>query len=241
MTARELARHLRGRRSGAGWSACCPAHRDKEPSLSISERDGKLLIHCFAGCDQERVIGVLKARGLWPESERSNADADIQAIYNYTDAAGELLYQIVRKRGKKFLQRRPDGAGGWIWKKHPDQVLYHLPEVLEAPILFITEGEKDVETLRDYGFAATTNAGGAKARWLPEYTEALRGRECIIIPDNDAPGWERATTIARALLGSAASIIVFDLPQETKDITDWFRAGHSECELIALLEGVHAD
>jgi DNA primase len=76
---------------------------------------------------------------------------------------------------------------------------------------------------------------------LPEYTEALRGRECIIIPDNDAPGWERATTIARALLGSAASIIVFDLPQETKDITDWFRAGHSECELIALLEGVHAD
>jgi hypothetical protein len=38
-----------------------------------------------------------------------------------------------------------------------------LPEVLEAPIVFVVEGEKDVETLREHGFIATTNAGGAKA------------------------------------------------------------------------------
>ena len=71
-------------------------------------------------------------------------------------------------------------------------VLYHLREVLEAPIVFMVEGEKDVDKLREHGFAATTNAGGAKARWLPQYTEALRGREVYIIPDNDSPGWERA-------------------------------------------------
>jgi len=102
------------------------------------------------------------------------------------------------------------------------------------------EGERDVETLRDWGFAATTNAGGAKTPWLPEFTAALAGREVNIIPDNDGPGWERVKVIARALLGHAARIRVLDLPRETKDISDWFAAGHSECELIAMLEGVYA-
>jgi putative DNA primase/helicase len=113
--------------------------------------------------------------------------------------------------------------------------------VLENPIVFVVEGEKDVETLRSHGFVATTNAGGAKAPWLQSYTDALRGREVVIIPDNDPPGWQRAFVISRALLGVAARIRVFDdLPRDTKDISDWFAAGHSECELIALLEGVHA-
>jgi putative DNA primase/helicase len=119
-------------------------------------------------------------------------------------------------------------------------VLYHLPEVLEAPIVFITEGEKDVETLRFCGFVATTNAGGAEAPWLPEFTATLAGRECILIPDNDQPGWARLARIARALLGAAARIRILDLPREYKDVSDWFQAGHSECELIAMLEGVHA-
>jgi hypothetical protein len=38
--------------------------------LSITERDGKLLVHCHAGCDQRAVIDALRARGLWPERER---------------------------------------------------------------------------------------------------------------------------------------------------------------------------
>jgi putative DNA primase/helicase len=101
--------------------------------------------------------------------------------------------------------------------------------------VFVTEGERDVETLRAHGFVATTNAGGAKAPWLATYTEALRGREVIIVPDNDSPGWQRAALIARALLGTAARVRVLDLPREHKDITDWFHAGHSDCELIAML------
>jgi putative DNA primase/helicase len=228
------------RKSGPGYLACCPAHEDANPSLSITHgRDGKPLIHCFAGCTQDAVIAALRALSLWPDRER-RSDDDIEAIYNYTDKQGNLLYQVVRKVGKKFLQRRPDGSGGWIWHKHPQQVLYHLPEVLENPIIFLCEGEKDCETMRSHGFVATTNAGGAKARWLPEFTEALRGREVIIVPDNDGPGWERAAMIARALIGSAVRIRVHDLPRETKDISDWFAAGHSEAELIATLEGVHA-
>jgi 5S rRNA maturation endonuclease (ribonuclease M5) len=199
-----------------------------------------VLVHCHAGCSQEDVIDKLKARGLWESRASMEPQRRIVAEYNYTDEHGELLYQILRFQPKDFRPRYPDGRGGWIWKKHPRQVLYHLREVLEAPILFCVEGERDVETLREQGFVATTAAGGAKAPWLPEFTAALAGREVNIIPDNDGPGWERVKVIARALLGHAARIRVLDLPRETKDISDWFAAGHSECELIAMLEGVYA-
>jgi 5S rRNA maturation endonuclease (ribonuclease M5) len=145
-------------------------------------------------------------------------------------------YQVVRFDPKYFVQRHPNGRGGWIWKKGPRQVLYRLPEVLQSPIVFVVEGERDVETLRSHGFAATTNAGGAEAPWLPAFTEALAGREVILIPDNDGPGRKRVLRIARALLGNAAQIIVWE-PEGAKDITDWFRAGHSELELMAQIEG----
>jgi hypothetical protein len=65
MMPESLARALGARRSGSGWMAQCPAHDDNNPSLSISERNGKLLVHCFAGCDQQDVIDALRARGLW--------------------------------------------------------------------------------------------------------------------------------------------------------------------------------
>ena len=39
------------------WSARCPAHEDKNPSLSIGiAEDGRILLHCFAGCDVHSVI-----------------------------------------------------------------------------------------------------------------------------------------------------------------------------------------
>jgi len=75
----------------------------------------------------------------------------------------------------------------------------------------LVEGEKDVETLRSHGFVATTNAGGANAHWLAQYTESLRNREVILIPDNDAPSRKRVLNIARALLGKVARLVVLEL------------------------------
>jgi DNA primase len=236
MTADFIAHALDARRSGTSWMAKCPAHDDRNPSLSIREVDGKVLLHCHAGCSQFDVIEALGARGWWePKPERE--PRTIVATYDYTDKTGALLYQVVRYEPKAFLQRRPDGAGGWNWRKGDRQVLYRLPEVLEAAIVFVVEGEKDVETLRDQGFVATTNAGGAKAHWAPQYTEALRGREVILIPDNDPAGRKRVLNIARALLGKVARLVVLELEGGSKDVTDWFDQGHSELELIALLDG----
>lgn len=61
---------LGGRRVSTGWAARCPAHDDRNPSLSIGVREGRVLVHCFSGCDQAAVIDALRRRGLWPERER---------------------------------------------------------------------------------------------------------------------------------------------------------------------------
>lgn len=69
MNAQEIAEALGGRRNGAGWKCLCPAHDDRNPSLSIDiGENGKPLVRCFAGCDQDAVISALKDRGLWPEA-----------------------------------------------------------------------------------------------------------------------------------------------------------------------------
>ncbi len=69
-SAEKTARALNGRRSGTGWIARCPAHEDRNPSLTITEAGGKILVHCHAGCSQEAVIEALRSRGLWPERRR---------------------------------------------------------------------------------------------------------------------------------------------------------------------------
>lgn len=69
MSAEIIAKALFGRKAGSGWMARCPAHDDKTPSLSLRDSsNGKVLVHCHAGCVQHTVISVLKSNGLWPDN-----------------------------------------------------------------------------------------------------------------------------------------------------------------------------
>lgn len=47
------------RQTGRGWIACCPAHGDKNPSLSIREGERGILLRCFAGCSVQEICGAL--------------------------------------------------------------------------------------------------------------------------------------------------------------------------------------
>lgn len=48
------------RSSSNSWVACCPAHEDRTPSLTIRDAgDGRILIHCFGGCATEDVLGAV--------------------------------------------------------------------------------------------------------------------------------------------------------------------------------------
>ena len=166
----------KAKRSGKEWSCLCPSHKDTDPSFSVTAEDGKLLVCCHRGCDQKTVIAELRWRRLWPEPEKTNGAAGkatqsrIVATYDYHDANGQMIFQAVRKEPKAFLQRQPDGKGGWIWNSEGvETVLYRLPELVAAdPVdyVYIPEGEKDVDRLRSIGLVATTNpmapASGAR-------------------------------------------------------------------------------
>jgi hypothetical protein len=70
--AERIARGLRkaSRQADGSWRACCPVHDDRNPSLTLSVgSDGKVLVCCHAGCDQQNVIEELKALDLWPTSD----------------------------------------------------------------------------------------------------------------------------------------------------------------------------
>lgn len=72
--AEKLLSHLDGvrERTRGRWSARCPAHDDRSPSLSIAERDdGALLLRCWSGCEVADVVAAvgLDLRDLFPERE----------------------------------------------------------------------------------------------------------------------------------------------------------------------------
>lgn len=62
MRAETLTCALGGRWHGSYGIARCPAHDDRSPSLSIKDgRDGRLLVHCFAGCEFDRIRSAISA------------------------------------------------------------------------------------------------------------------------------------------------------------------------------------
>jgi hypothetical protein len=72
INAETIGRALSGRNHGSYWMARCPAHNDRNPSLSIRKgHDGRVSIKCFAGCSREAVLQELRARGLWSGSANS--------------------------------------------------------------------------------------------------------------------------------------------------------------------------
>ena len=237
--------------SGDGWmQACCPFHKDTNPSFGFSPKTGQWA--CFKGCGKGDVFGFLERRqersfrdvmlGLGERFDiepPAGDDAD-KITYDYTDEAGNLLFQVVKSPGKKFWQRRPDGNDGWINNRNDvDPVLYRLPQLLSHPDdpVYIVEGEKDANRLASLGLVATTSPGGA-GKWRKKYATVLTDRDVVILPDNDAPGREHAVQIARSLSGKARSVRIVELPDlpAKGDVSDWLDAGGDRDKLEALVD-----
>jgi len=160
--------------------------------------------------------------------------------YDYTDAEGNLLFQVCRFDPKGFEQRRPDGNGGWKWKlEGVKPVLYRLPDVLKADEVLIVEGEKDADNLIPLGFTATTNPMGA-GKWRDAFNSALSGKSIILIPDNDQAGRQHMMDVARSLNGTSKSLKWLDLPglPSKGDISDWiasFQDPQEAAERLAIM------
>lgn len=243
------------RLSGRGYSARCPAHDDRAPSLSVAEGNGgRVLVKCHKGCPAESVVAAagLSMSDLFTskaetnrksprETRRRYALGRIVRTYDYFDAEGVLRYQVVRFEPKDFRQRRPDGSGGWRWGLGTtEQVLFRLPEVIEAVragrVVFVVEGEKDVEALEAWGLVSTCNPMGA-GKWREAYADALRGARVVVLPDADETGERHTRDIARSLYGIAEEVRIVRLPglADKGDASDWIEQGGTPEELKALV------
>jgi len=217
--------NVKGPDSGDWYTALCPFHNDRHrPNLRVNENG-----FCCMACTLKGSLGVLAAK-LGLEQTPSSFHDRIVAEYDYRTADNALLFQVVRLFPKDFRQRRPDGVGGWLWDlKGIAPVLYRLPEVVAAPLdepVFLVEGEKDVDRLRAEGLNATCNPMGA-GKWRKEYSEPLRGRAVVIVPDNDEPGSMHCQRVSASLQGIARDVRVLQLPElpEKGDVSDWLDAG----------------
>lgn len=208
MNARDMAVQLSGgspvKRSGSGWMVQCPAHEDSSPSLSVSPgTTTDVVIHCHAGCTTEDVLAAANL-GWADVTEHEEPVSPNEITYDYLDDTGHMRYQVVRKPGKKFLQRRPGPGGEWVWNlRGIERVLYRLPDVMEAvkkgePV-WITEGEKDADHVWSKGVCATTHPGGA-GKWQDSYSQALEGADVTVWADRDEPGWKHAHAVRESLL-----------------------------------------
>jgi hypothetical protein len=210
------------------WMALCPNHPDHNPSLSISEK--VKLYHCFS-CGWS---------GKLFEGDSIQQSKKILACYRYEDEDGKLLYEILRYEGKRFRVRRRGYSGKWIYNLNGiTPVLYKLPQLIKSSEkIFIVEGEKDVDNLITLGFIATTNPFGT-GKWRDEYCEYLRGREVIVLPDNDTAGLTHAILVAKSLEGKAKSVRILNPKvlglEEKGDISDWIAKGGTKEKLLEVL------
>ena len=210
-----------------GYTARCPAHDDRTPSLSVAVGDnGRILLNCHSGCDFRSIVSSLGLRphDLMPPKTR----AEIQRTYDYHNHDGQLLFQVVRYAPKDFRQRRPDGSGNWIWNlKNTTRVPYQLPKLNGVEDVCIVEGENDADRLWQEDVPATTNAGGA-GKWTAHLTKALVEvgvKRVSIIPDNDTVGKQHADNVATSCVkhGLEARIVTLPDVNEKGDVSDYLQ------------------
>lgn len=223
---RSLREHLKGvKGTDETYTALCPSHGDRANSLSVGTgADGRQLVKCHAGCSAQAVVEAvgLTLADLMPDKDKRT----LVATYDYQAADGTLLYQALRYEPKTFRQRRPDGAGGWVWNlAGVDRVVYRLPFLRGQASIWVTEGEKDADKLAALGLASSTTNGGAKG-WHDRYAEQWQqaGVETVwLLPDNDPPGRDYMAAIAASCRARGLQAFTVTLPDVPAggDVSDY--------------------
>lgn len=199
----------------------CSSHNDDKASLTITEEDNKILMHCHAGCD---TLNILNSVGLTEKDMFNNVKEKPQLVveYIYRDENGNPLYKVMRFEPKNFIQARYNN-GEWVYKMAGVRyVLYNLPNVIKSEEVYFVEGEKDADNLNKIGLTATTSVSGAASykKRAAEYAESLRDKVVYIVPDNDKSGYSYADDIKKSLEGIAKEIKVLKLADEIKDLPE---------------------
>lgn len=210
------------RKSDWVWTATCPAHDDKQASLSIGKGRGGVILKCFAGCTY---ADILAAVGL---EERDGFDDKKQITYDYRDH-GRVVRKVVRSAGKKFRQEVIDDS----------VVPLYVPESvksLNGQTVWVPEGEKDADFLTAHGVIAVTSPGGAASWAKADYTPLRDAKNVLVVADNDEPGMRRARELRNWLVELGIHADIVKAAEGLKDATDHLLAGHglSEFEFVEI-------
>jgi hypothetical protein len=217
-----------------------PLRDERTPSLNVTRsKEGKWLFYDH-GDEQATFEDIAAAlNGHSHHARKITAKAKpgkIVATYDYVDEDGALLFQVVRYDPKGFRQRHKIN-GRWEYTlKGVRRVLYRLPAVLAAvergDMVYVVEGEKDVDRLKGEGFVATCNPMGA-GKWDDSYADALRDADVRIVRDKDASGAgaKHARQIRRSLVGVARSVRVYEA-LTGKDVSEHLDADHALEDLV---------
>lgn len=239
----------------------CPAHDDRQASLTITKGEKCTLFRCHAGCVLDNILSAagLKKKDTFYDSEipkqstwrfyvENREKRRIEAVYNYVSSNGKYAYTKLRLEGKKILygilknERFTYGLPKNASRKTLKAIYGDTTDLNKAiskgiPI-FIPEGEKDVNTLKKQGYTAFTYGGVND--WQPDFAELVNGAEVIILADNDSPGLKVANTILHDVQNVAKSAkVIVPMPDIPKaDISDYFQAGHSKQEFEQMINSV---
>lgn len=91
-----LSRLTKVRGRNGNWVACCPAHDDRSPSMTIRDVDGKILMHCFSGCSIQEItesIGV-DLSDLFPPETKTHDYSKPQRPVRPRFLASDLLKAV---------------------------------------------------------------------------------------------------------------------------------------------------
>ncbi len=249
------------RKQGSHWFARCPFHDDSSPSFSIfpdgtrcgcppCQWDGDVFefVQRFYGLANaiQAAQWLCERYGIAisEPAKRTTRRGPYVEHYDYTDAAGTPVYRITRYHlvyaddgsiaGKTFSQGRLIDGVLQGSMDDVEYVLFRLPEVLAADVVYLCEGERDALAVVAAGGCGTCDAGGCGSyRKFAErsYPKTLRGKDVLVIPDTDKVGKERGSAIAAALYGIANRVRIVDLPDSCKDIRDYLEAGGALADL----------
>ncbi|MFW5983297.1 MAG: hypothetical protein ACOCQ4_02260, partial [bacterium] len=262
-SANELAQLLDGYQKSPGqYMALCPAHSDHNPSLSIKQgNNGKVLLHCFAGCSYKQIKNAIKQKGYYAQQDQLSNISDLpdgilqmykgkyyEAMWTYRKKNGEIYGYVVRygsTTDKKdiipyFNYETDKWKNGMPKKMNECRPLYNLDQISQADennTIWIVEGEKAADALINIGILATTSLGGCnnvdKTDWSP-----LANFSVIIWPDKDDNGWLYAKKVFENLLNinnDENNIEIVDIEnmdiKEKEDVYDWIAKGNDYADI----------
>lgn len=255
--AAEVASRLtKAKRSGAGWVACCPAHEDSTPSLSITNGEsGRVVVRCHAGCSQEAVLDAIEALGvairkvngngahhevsevltLGMLAAAKNIDPAFMIDNGCIDSSRGVCFQYHDAQGEitgtKFRKYLGGGAGerGFSWSAGSKPGLYGLWRLDRD---YMNDGrlilcEGETDALTLWYAGYTALALPGASMWREEWLELIpESAKVFVILEPDQGGRTVEAAIEKSALRSRAHYM--RMPESCKDPSALYLSGPDE-------------